>query len=318
MKVVIGYELGEQFLRELREEFPQVEFTIGIAPADQEREAVDAEVIFGSLQREGFLAARQLKWYCYIGIGFDSELKKVPELADSDVIMTISRGAHVIPMADHALGMILAFAHRLQDVFEDQKKHEFNTAKYHRSITELAGTTLGIVAFGDIGREVAKRAAGFDMEVYAVDLKPTPPPPGVRAVWGLDRLDELLRISDWLVVTVPATPETIGLIGAERLAKIKKGAHIIVVSRGGIVEEEALAEALTSGRVGGAALDAMVEEPTPDDHPLWDLPNVIITAHISAESSENYDRRGEIFKENLRRYLGGEPLMFVADKNRGF
>ena len=256
MKVIIGYDLGDRFVEELRDEFADVEFTIAITPADQAREAADAEVIFGSLQRDGFLAAKELKWYSYIGIGFDSDLKRVPELADSDVTMTISRGAHVPAMADHAFAMILAFAHRLRDALEDQSNHDFNTQRYHRSIVELPGMTLGIVAFGDIGREVAKRASGFDMEVYAVDLVPVPPPSGVREVWGLDRLDKLLRISDWLVVTAPATSSTLGMIGREQLAKIKKGAHIVVVSRGGIVDEAALAEALQSGRVGGAAARA--------------------------------------------------------------
>ena len=317
-KVVLSFDLGENFIRELREEFPQVDFKIGMTPEDQAREAVDAEVIWGNLHREAFLAAENLKWYCFIGIGFDSDLKRTAELKESDLTMTVSRESHVSAMADHVFAMILAFAHRVRDAMEDQRNHVWDTLKYHRTITELAGTTLGILAFGDIGRAVAKRAAGFDMEVFAVDLTPTPAPPGVREVWGLDRLDELLRISDWFVVTAPRTPETRGLIGRERLAKIKKGAHVIVVSRGGIIEEEALAEALQSGRVGGAALDALVEEPPPDDHPLWDLPNVIVTAHTSAESAENYDRRGEIFKENLRRYIAGDPLMFAVDKKRGF
>ena len=318
LKVVLGFDLGEDFIAGLREEFTQVDFRIGVTPQDQAREAVDAEVIWGTMHREGFAAAGNLKWYCSMGIGFDGLLSKIPELKKSDVTMTISRGAHVGAMADWVFAMILAFAHRLRDSLEDQRNHVWDTLKYRRTITELAGTTMGILAFGGIGRSVAKRAAGFDMEVFAADMTPTPAPPGVREVWGLDRLDELLRISDWLVVTAPMTPQTAGMIGRERLAKIKKGAHVFVVSRGGIIEEEALAEALQSGRVAGAALDALVHEPPRKDDPLWDLPNVIITAHTSAESAGTIDRRAEIFKENLRRYIAGEPLMFEVDKSRGF
>ena len=206
LKVVLGYDLGRDFVEELREEFPQVDFRIGLTPQDQAREAVDADVIWGSLQREAFLAAKNLRWFCYIGIGIDSELKRVPELEESDVMMTASREAHAGAMADYAFAMILAFAHRLRDAMEDQQDHVWDTSKYHRTIVELAGTTLGILAFGAIGRAVARRAAGFDMEVFAVDLNPPPAPPGVREVWGLDRLDKPLEISDWFVVTAPRTP----------------------------------------------------------------------------------------------------------------
>jgi phosphoglycerate dehydrogenase-like enzyme len=318
LKVVLSHRCREQFITELRAEFPQVDFRLGFTPRDQAREAVDADVIWGVLYREGFLAAKKLRWFCYLGIGVDSMFKLTPELPNSDLTMTYSRGPHVIAMAEYAFGMILAFAHRLRDSFEDQRNHVWDTGKYHRTIGELAGSTLGILAFGDIGRAVARRAAGFDMDVVAVDLAPTAAPQGVRAVWGMDRLDEMLATSDWIVVTAPWTPQTAGLVDRERMAKIKRGAHLVVVSRGGVVDEGALIDALRSGQVAGAALDALADEPPPDDHPLWDLPNAIVTAHTSAESAENYDRRGEIFKQNLRRYLAGEPLMYVVDKGRGY
>ena len=318
MKVLLSHHLRDNFITELREAFPQIDFVLAMTPEEQAREAKDAEIIWGVVHREGFLAARNLKWFCYIGIGIDTMLKAVPELRDSDVPMTLSRGTHVGAMADHVFATILAFAHRLPDAIEDQKQRVWDTGKYHRTIRELAGSTLGILAFGDIGRAVAQRAVGFDMTIYAVDLFPAEPPEGVCAVWGPDRLDELMRISDWLVVTAPWTPETCGMVGRDQLAQAKEGSHIVVVSRGGVVDETALADALRAGRVHGAALDAMVSEPPSDNDPLWNMPNTIITAHTSAESAENYDRRGEIFKENLRRYLAGEPLMYVVDKKRGF
>ena len=318
MKVVLSHILRDDFVSELQKAFPQLHFVLALTPEEQAREAVDAEIIWGVVHRDAFLAAKQLKWFCYIGIGIDTMLKAVPELRDSDIPMTISRGTHVEAMADHVFAMMLAFAHRLPEAVEDQKQRRWDTMKYHRTIRELPGSTMGILAFGDIGRAVARRAVAFDMEIYAVDLFPGEAPEGVKAVWGPDRLDELMRISDWLVVTAPWTPQTCGMVGRDQLAQVKEGSHIIVVSRGGIVDEAALAEALQTGHLRGAALDALVEEPPPENHPLWSLPNTIITAHTSAESAENYDRRGEIFKENLHRYLAGEPLMYVVDKKRGF
>ncbi|MDE2926767.1 MAG: D-2-hydroxyacid dehydrogenase [Acidobacteriota bacterium] len=318
MKVVITHRIGPGFIEELREIFPEVEFRTAYTPEEQLREVPDAEVQFGLITEEVLEAARKLRWFHFVGIGFDHILTRAPGLVESDVVMTNARETHVIAMADHALAMILAFAHRVPDLLEDQRARNWDTIKYFGAMTELAGTTLGILAMGDIGKGVAQRAAGFDMEVYGVDVVPMEPPPGVREVWGVERLDEMLAISDWFVVTAPLVESTRGLIDAGRLAHLKRGAHLIVVSRGGIVDEDALAEAIRSGRLGGAALDATDPEPPVPESPLWDLPNVIISPHVSADSPQMWQRRREIFIENLRRYLAGKPLKFVCDKARGY
>ena len=316
MKVGIAFDFGAEFVEDMRASFPEVEFASALTDEEQLREVPDAEVQFGTISREAFAAGEKLKWFSFIGIGFDSVTRNVPEIVDSSVVMTLSRGVHAAVMADHALGMIVALAHRLPETLADQQKRIWDTKKYLRTIKELSGSTLGILAFGDIGRETAKRAVGFDMSVCTVDLAPRPAD-GVT-VWGLDRLDDMLALSDWLVVTAPRTEQTLGMIGTRELQVLKEGAGVIVVSRGGIVGEEALVEGLKSGRVGGAALDATVEEPPPDDSPMWDAPNLILTPHVSAESDELCRRRGSLFKENLRRYLAGEPLEGVADKKKGY
>ena len=318
MKVVIAFRIGSGFVEELRESFPDVEFRTAYTPEEQLREIPDAEVQFGLITREVLEAARKLRWFHFVGIGFDHVLTNAPNLAESDVVMTNARETHVIAMADHALAMILSFAHRVPDLVDDRRARNWDTKKYFGAMTELAGTTLGILAMGDIGKGVAQRAAGFDMEVYGVDVVPMEPPPGVREVWGPDRLDDMLAISDWFVVTAPLVESTRGLIDAGRLARLKRGAHVVVVSRGGIVDEDALAEAIRSGHLGGAALDATDPEPPVPESPLWDLPNVIISPHVSADSPQMWLRRREIFKENLRRYLAGEPLKHVCDKARGY
>ena len=318
MKVVIAHRIGPDFVEDLRKNFPQVEFRTAYTPEEQLREAPDAEVQFGLITGEALEAARKLRWFHFVGIGFDHVLSTAPGLVESDVVMTNSRETHVIAMSDHAMAMVLAFAHRVPDLLEDQRARRWDTKKYFGAMTELAGTTLGILAMGDIGKAVAKRAAGFEMEVYGVDVVRMEPPPGVREVWGVDRLDDMLALSDWFVVTAPLVESTRGLIDAGRLARLKRGAHLVLVSRGGIVDEDALAEGIRSGHLGGAALDATDPEPPVPESPLWDLPNVIISPHVSADSPQMWQRRREIFKENLRRYLAGEPLLFVCDKARGF
>ena len=316
MKVVIAYDLGEGFVKDLRASFPEVDFVVAYSEDEQFTHASDVEVQFGLLTRQTFIAAENLKWYQFIGIGFDSELRKIPELVDSSVVMTICRETHVIPMADHVFAMILSFSHCIPGLVADQKERVWDANKWE--ITELAGTTMGILAMGDIGRAVARRAQGFDMAVYGIDIVEMPPPEGVCAVWGLERLDEVLQMSDWFVVTAPRTTQTQGLIDARCLRLMKNSAHLIVVSRGGIVDEPALIEALSTGEISGAGIDAFATEPLPEDSQLWDMTNVLISPHSSAHSPQMWERRKNIFKDNLRRYIAGEPLQYVSDNKRGY
>ena len=318
MKVVLAYDLGEEFAKELQATFPTVDFRPAYTEEEQLREISDAEVQFGVITRDLFLAAKRLRWFQYIGIGFDRIVGSVPEIVESDVVMTNCRKTHVISMADHAFAMMLAFAHNIPQLIEDQRAHRWDTLKYLRRMRELAGTTMGIVAMGDIGKAVAQRARGFDMDVYAVDIQKMPPPPGVSEVWALDRLDDLMALSDWLVVTAPLTPQTRGIINRKRLERLKKGAVVIVVSRGQIVDEEPLIDALRFGHVAGAGLDVVAHEPLPADSPLWEAPNLLLSPHVSADSSQTWERRKQIFKDNLRRYLAGEQLLYVCDKRAGF
>ena len=318
MKVVLAYDLGGEFVTDLRATFPVVDFRRGYTVEEQLREVPDAEVQFGTITRDVYLAANKLRWFHFLGIGFDHIVRNIPEIVENEVVITNARQTHVIPMADHTFAMMLALAHNVPELIEDQRAHRWDTPKYFSRMKELAGTTMGIVAMGDIGKAVAQRAQGFDMDVYGVDIREMSPPPGVREVWGVDRIDDLVAISDWLVVTAPLTPQSRGMINRRRLERLKKGAVVIVVSRGSIVDEEALVDALRSGHVGGAALDATAQEPLAPDSPLWDAPNVLLSPHVSAESPQAWERRKEVFKENLRRYLASEPFLNLCDKRAGF
>ena len=156
------------------------------------------------------------------------------------------------------------------------------------------------------------------MSVYAADLQARPAPPSVKEVWGLERLDDLIQMSDWFVVTAPLTDGTRGMIDQRRIGLLKDGAYVIIISRGEIVDEDALAEALRSGKVAGAGIDAFAVEPLPNDSPFWDIPNVVITPHSSASTPQMTEGRRQIFKENLRRFLANEPFLYVVDKRAGF
>ena len=317
MKVVVTGLFGDGFEDSLTTEFPGVDFVFAVSEEDQAREIKDADAYMGMPSRQVFLAADHLQWLHCPGTGID-KFTEIPEIVDSDVVLTNARGPHAAPMADHVMSMCLAFAHRTNQMVLDQRAHVWDGAKYDRSFIEMEGSTMGILALGDIGLAVARRATGFGMTVYAVDKDPFPAPPGVSGVWGLDRLDDLLKMSDWFVVTAPYTVDTKGMIGAEGLALMKPTAHLVIISRGGIVDEEALYDALANKRIAGAGIDAFEVEPLPEDSPWWDLDNVIISPHSSALTVEMWEGRREIFRENLRRFLANEPFIYICDKTAGF
>ena len=317
MKVVVTGLFGDGFEESLNSEFPDVDFVFAASEEDQAREIKDADAYMGMPSREVFIAADHLRWLHCPGTGID-KFTEIPEIVDSDVVLTNARGPHAAPMADHVMSMCLAFAHRTNEMVLDQRAHVWDGAKYDRSFIEMEGSTMGILALGDIGSAVARRATGFGMEVYAVDKDPFPAPPGVSEVWGLDRLDELLQMSDWFVVTAPYTADSKGMIGAESLALMKSTAHLVIISRGGIVDEDALFDALSNRRIAGAGIDTFEVEPLTGDSPWWDLDNVIISPHSSALTVEMWEGRREIFRENMRRFLANEPFIYVCDKTAGF
>ena len=317
MKIVVAGLFGDGFEDSLTSEFPNLQFAFAPSEDEQAREIKDADVFLGTPSRAVFLASDRLRWMHCPGTGID-KLTEIPEVVDSDVVLTNARGPHAAPMADHVIGMCLSFAHRSGEMLEDQKARRWDMGKYDRSFTPMEGGVMGILALGGIGSAVARRAAGFGMRVCAVDKNPYPAPPGVEAVWGLDKLDDLLAMSDWFIVTAPYTPDSKGMIDAARLALMKPTARLIIISRGGVVDEDALYDALSNRRIAGAGIDAFETEPLAPDSRWWDLDNVIISPHASALTVEMWEGRREIFRENLRRFLANEPFIYVCDKRAGF
>ena len=319
MKIVLEGAPGNETERRtatLRNAYPAAEFVVASTGEEQIEQIRDADAYYGWPAREVFVAAERLRWVHCPGTGID-QITKIPELIESDVVVTNTKGPHVAPMADHVMGMIVMLAHRWRELMEDQRLHRWETGKYHNTYLQLEGSTMGILALGDIGAAVARRANGFGMNIYAVDVQPRNLPE-VREVWGPDRLDDLLAMSDWFVVTAPLTPATRNLIDARRLGLMKESSRLIVISRGGIVNEGALVGALQSGTIAGAALDAFEPEPLACDSPLWDMDNVIITPHASAYTTDLLTGRWQVYVDFLECFMTGKPFPYVCDKSAGY
>ncbi len=244
---------------------------------------------------------------------------EIPELVESDVLLTSARGTHGACLAESAFAMILAFTREIRRFILAQLEHRWTNRELRCEMIELTGTTIGIVGFGTVGRAIAQRAQAFGMRILAADLYPEIKPEYVAELWSLDRLDDLLAASDFVVVTVPSTPATKGMIGAEQIAKMQENAILVGISRGGIIDEDALVDALRANRIRGAALDVFEQEPLPADSELWDLPNLLITPHAAGGTQYEGQYVLDILTENLDRFLNNRlPLRNQIDKQRGF
>ena len=284
-----------------------------------------AEVYAGwGVPRDLFAAATEppdgrLRWAHTASAGVGGSLHEA--MRASDVVLTNAAGIYAEPMADTVLAMILHFARGLDFAVRAQAERRWDKAPFDAAdapIRELSELTLGILGLGGIGKAVARRGIALGMRVVALRRRPEPGPEGVEVLSGEGGLDRLLRISDVLVVTVPQTAETRAMVGARELALLPEGAVVINVSRGGVVDEEALVEALRGGRLRGAGLDVFAREPLPMESPLWGLPNVLATPHVSGASHRFWRRQTDLVVENLRRYLAGEPLLNTVDKQAGY
>jgi phosphoglycerate dehydrogenase-like enzyme len=273
-----------------------------------------AEVILGGFDRALFEAAPDLRWVQVLSAGVDGLL--FPELVESRITLVSAKGAVGTHLADQAMGLLLAL---IRGIHTSIRARTWRAQGAIRAATwELEDRTIGIVGLGGTGREFARRAAAFGARLIAVDPEPLPRPDCVSELWRLDRFGELLEQSDVVVICAPLTPETEGMFDRAAFQRMRPHALLINVTRGRIVNGEALMEALTTGRIGGAGLDVLPWEPLPDDHPLWSMENVIVTPHCAGGSPLRIGRSVDLFCENLRRDLAGEPLLSVIDKQKGY
>jgi D-2-hydroxyacid dehydrogenase (NADP+) len=308
----------EQVIDQVASLHPDWTFRHCAQPEALAQALTEADIYLGWLNREQFQGARSLRWIQSPSSGVDRFLT-IPELANGDVILTSARGTHGACLAEHAFAMILAFTRGIRWFVDAQHERRWAGRDYRSRLVELTGSTMGIIGFGTVGRALAKRAAAFDMRIIAVDAFPCERPDYVASLEGLEGLDTLLAQSDYLVVTVPYTEKNQNLIGATQLSAMKASAMLVGISRGGIIDEDALAQALREGRIAAAALDVCCQEPLPADSPLWDVQNLLITPHVAGGTQFECGTILAIFAENLDRYQRGEfPLRNQVDKARGF
>lgn len=317
MKVLISYNPGAEFIETVKESLLKDEKAKVVTispPSEMSTEISEAEVIFGGISRQLFLAAKKLKWIQTASVGVDGLL--FPELVESDVIVTNTRGIRDVAMANHVFAMILAFSRRLNLFVRQQQEKIWGMPPI--GMGDVEAETLGVVGLGCIGEEIAKRGKSFYMRVLVVDQADKEKPEFVDEIYKPEHLSYLLAESDYVVNSLPLTPQTRALFDESKFAMMKPNAYFINISRGPIVKESALVEALKSGKIAGAGLDVFEKEPLPKDSSLWQMPNVIITPH-AAGSLPHKDRKiFEFFAENLRRYVSGQPLLNVVNKKMGF
>ena len=285
-------------------------------PREAIRHIADADVVLGFVTRDMFLAARELRWVQSISSGVDMFL--YDEFRDSDVVLTSEKGLVGEHLADHGFGLLLMLTRQLATALKHGPDAWNHRPGMRRQEIELTGTVMGIFGFGGTGRAMARRAAAFGMTVNALDRDPVPTSPEVDTVWGPDRFDDLLGTSDVVSICCPLTPETRGRFDASAFAGMRPTAYLVNVTRGEVMVEDDLADALESGQIAGAGLDVAPREPLPADSRLWNLPNVVMTPHMAGASQFRAARNLDRFVDNLERFRAGEPLEGVIDKALGY
>jgi phosphoglycerate dehydrogenase-like enzyme len=297
------------YLRNAAERFPECEFIViprqGELPPDAHGEALFTTSIAAPNVADAI--GRGIRWIHTLGTGID---RFSPELV-GDRILTCGRGGSGVPIAEWVLAVMLAFEKDLPGSWRREPPQTWAMA----SLGGLCGRTLGIVGFGGIGREAARRALAFDMNVRVTRRTDAPSPiAGVH----IGKLDETLASAHHLLLATPLTPRTRHLLGAAELARLPKGAHVINIARGGLIDQDALREALDSGHVARASLDVCTPEPLPAGHWLWEHPRVRLSPHVSWSMPGQAEVLGEYFLANLRRYLDDQPLEGHVDLEEGY
>jgi len=283
-------------------------------------ELPDTDIFIGySLRPQQLQDAKRLKWIHSTAAGVAQLM--YPELRDSGVVVTNPRGIFSAPMAEHAIGLMLALARNFPDSVRQQDRAQWAQQALWdlpQHLTELNGRLLLIVGFGSVGKELARRAKAFNMRVWCVSRSGKGDPPLAERTLPVAELAAALPQADFVVIAAPETPETWHLIGEEEIAQMKPGARLINVARGSLLDEAALLRALAAGKLGGAAIDVAASEPLPPESPLWKAPNLLITPHTSAISDRLWERETSLLMEQLDRWFDGRELLNRVDFSRGY
>jgi phosphoglycerate dehydrogenase-like enzyme len=316
MRIVLCFVTQPHHLQQIAAIVPDAE----IVDAGQERIATEifaADIFCGHakvpVDWDGVVRQGRLKWIQSSAAGMDHCL--VPSVVDSGIAVTSASGALADQVAEHTTALMTAWTRSLPTFFRAQQKKEF----IRRPTRDLTRSTVGILGLGGVGRRLSRVLSSFETRILAVDMFPVDKPEWVESLWPADRLDDLLPLVDFLILSVPLNSSTRGMIDAAAIQKMKPGSMLVNVARGPLVVERDLVAALESGHLAGAAMDVTEQEPLPASSKLWDLPQVIITPHVGGQAGWRNDKITDLFCRNLSRWRKGEPLInFLADKRLGF
>jgi phosphoglycerate dehydrogenase-like enzyme len=297
---------------------PGVELVTAQSTQEQLAEAARADAVVGSCGGDLIRAGANIRWVQTYNAGVERCLTS-PVFTERGILLTNMQRVAGPAMAEHVLAMMLSFARALPAYHDAQRRSRWDrTPDGAWPAFTLDGKTLLVVGLGGIGTEVARRAHAFGMTVLATRATPRPAPPFVSEVGLAADLTRFAPRADIVVNTLPLTPDTRGQFDTRVFATFKRGAYFINVGRGATVVTADLMSALRSGAIAGAGLDVVDPEPLPSDHPLWTMPNVIITPHSSSDSDVDEESRWLVVRENLRRYVAGERMLSVVDPARGY
>ncbi|HRE47751.1 MAG TPA: D-2-hydroxyacid dehydrogenase [Aggregatilineales bacterium] len=335
--MLILTDLSEEVIAQLKALSPRLIVTKKVVGAaaeiDSERWA-ETDILYTTTILPEPEAAPRLRWIQSHFAGVDALMGQPFFTARPDVTLTTTSGIHASSMAEFTFALILAFARKLPTMVALQKQAAWTADRFeHLMPIELRGATLGILGYGSIGRGIARLAAAFGMSILATkrDVKHTTPAntyeeptigngdmPYVDRLYPPEATRSMLSLCDFIVVALPLTPETRGVVNAEMFAAMKRSAIFINVARGGIVDEAALIAALQNGQIAGAGLDVFAQEPLPPRSPLWAMDNVIVSPHVSGNYAGYGAKAGAVFVENMRRYLNKSELLNQVDVAKGY
>jgi len=312
-------DVHEAWVARVTEAVPEATIVSPATMDDARREIADADAAFGAVPPDVLPAASRLKWVqAPAAAPAPIEDFYYPEIIEHPVVITTFKGIFDEHIGAHIMAYLLAFARGFHHYIPLQAEAKWEPNRRPEATVYLPESTALILGLGGIGGETARMCKAFGMRVIGTRRLRSEVPEGVDKMYRHDEIDDLLPQADFVIMTVPHTPETEGMMNAARFKLMKNSAFLINIGRGMTVRLDDLVEALGQGEIAGAGLDVFETEPLPTDHPLWKMPNVLITPHTAAHGPYLDDRRRDIFVENCRRFAAGEPLMNVADKNLWF
>lgn len=303
--------------RRLAADNPDLEVIAPETMAGAEQAIATAEGAFGTIPPALLARADKLRW-------LQAPQAAPPagyyyrELIEHPVAVTNFREIYNDHIGAHVMAFILAFARGLHVYLPQQQRRQWKKLPHDTGVVHLPEATALVVGVGGIGSEVARLASAFGMRVIGIDERRTENPPGVAELHPAADLDAQLPRADFVILTVPHTPETEGFMNRDRFRRMKRGAFFINIGRGMTTRLDDLVAALAAGEIAGAGLDVFEQEPLPADHPLWTMPGVLITPHTAGYGPYLEERRYEVLSDNCRRFLAGEPLRNLVDKSRWF